>query len=217
MIPPQLAGDVPVVPDPDQARDWLDQELASPEYAAAQPTWFDLLVQRFLDWLGGFSLDSSGAEGFPWWVLVLIAIAVIIAIAVFRVVGLPRLQHRRSAQRGLFGDDDERDAATLRQAARRAALSGEWATAIAELYRALARDLDDRTLVTLLPGTTAHGFARQASMVFPAESSALEASAGDFDRVRYLGEPGSREDYQRLSELDQRVRAARPLLAETLA
>jgi len=64
----------------------------------------------------------------------------------------------------------------------------------------------------MLPGTTAHGFAREASRVFPAETDALETSAGDFDRVRYLGEAGSRDAYERLLDLDRRIRATKPLL-----
>lgn len=206
--------DTPVDPDPDQARDWLYEELASPEYAAAQPTWFDLLVQQILDWFGQFSLDPGAAGGFPWWAVILAAIVVVIAVAVFRAVGLPRLLRRRATPGALFGDDDTRDAATMRRAARRAAAAGDYTTAIAELYRAIAREADERTLVSVLPGTTAHGFARLAGAVFPAETAALETSAADFDGVRYLGTPGTRGQWETMSALDDRLRSAKPLLAD---
>ena len=43
--------DVPVVPDAPEARDWLLEELSKPEYAAARPSLFDILSQRFFEWL----------------------------------------------------------------------------------------------------------------------------------------------------------------------
>ena len=208
-----LPVEVPVQPGPDEARQWLYDELAKPEYVAAQPTWFDLLVQRILEWFDQFQAPIGQAGGFPWWVVVLLVIVAVIVIAVVRVVGLPRLLRRRKAAVGaLFGDDDDRDAATMRRDARRAAAGGDYTTAVAELYRAMARDLDERTLVAVLPGTTAHGFARGAAAVFPAEGGALETSASDFDAVRYLDGTGSREQWDRLAALDERLRAARPRL-----
>ncbi len=54
--------------------------------------------------------------------------------------------------------------ARLRDPARarpRAAEAGDFATAIAEMFRALARGLSERTIVMTSPGTTAHGFARR--------------------------------------------------------
>ena len=54
-------------PDDDEARDLLLDELSKLEYAQAQPTWFDLLVQAVLDWFG--SLRLGGGGGFPLGVL----------------------------------------------------------------------------------------------------------------------------------------------------
>ena len=43
---------VPVEPDAPDARELLLDELTDPAYAESQPTWFDLLSQAVLDWLG---------------------------------------------------------------------------------------------------------------------------------------------------------------------
>lgn len=206
-----LSTDPPVAPDREEARDWLITELTGPEYAAAQPTWFDLLVQSILDWLAQLTVPV-GEGGFPWWIVVLVVLVIIIVIIAIRIVGLPRLRRRRDAAGSLFGDDDRRDAAAMRREAARAATNGDYTTAVAELYRAVARDLDERTLVSVLPGTTAQGFARDAGTVFPTESAALAASAADFDAVRYLGATGTAEQWQRILGLDGRLRAARPQL-----
>lgn len=209
-----LPADPPVEPGRDEAEQLLVDELSKPEYTAAQPTWFDLLVQSVLDWFGRLELPLGDAAGFPWWLAVLAVIGVLIAITVIRVVGLPRLRRRRNVVGALFGEQDTRDAATMRRDARRAASAGDYTTAIAELYRAMARDLDERTIVSVMPGTTAHGFAHAAGASFPAEAVALQASAADFDTVRYLGGTGTAEQWERLVALDERIRAARPLLAE---
>ena len=110
----------------------------------------------------------------------------------------------------LFGDDENRDAATMRRDAERAAAAGDYTTAIAELFRAIARGLAERTLVTTHPGTTASEFARRGGEVFPETAAALEAAADDFDGVRYLDRVGTAAQWDAMVALDRRLRAARP-------
>src|SRR5690606_15421147 len=107
-----------------------------------------------------------------------------------------------------------RTAAELRAAARAAAGRGDWATAIAEQYRAIARGLAERELVHSLPGTTAREFAVLAGGVFPEEAAALRIAADAFDGVRYLGRPGDRDRFDAVTALEGRLRAARPTLPE---
>jgi hypothetical protein len=112
----------------------------------------------------------------------------------------------------LFGDDDDRDAATMRAAASAAAARGDHTLAIAELYRAIARDLAERTVLTVSPGTTAHGFAARAGRAFPACAADLESASTAFDGVRYLDAVGTREQYEQVVALDATIRATRPTL-----
>ena len=203
----------PLEPDADEARDLLLDELAKLEYAQAQPTWFDLLTQSIIEWFA--SLQFGGTGGLPLGVLiagaVLIALAVIAALLIY---GLPRWRRRSQVLDDLFGVSDARTARELRRDAAAAAARDDWRTAIADRYRAIARSLDERTLVALLPGTTAHAVARQAARAFPDAGSELEAAADLFDGVRYLAHEGDRAGYERLRELDDRLDRATPLLEQ---
>ena len=137
-----------------------------------------------------------------------------LVVAAFFLFGRPRLSRRSSVTAELFGEDDTRGSAELRRSAEQAAAAGDFTLAIEELYRALARNLAERTIVEVSPGTTARGFARRAGTAFPAEADRLESSAADFDEVRYLGGTGEREQYERLSVLERSLRSARPAAFE---
>lgn len=206
-----LPFEVPVDPDADEARDLLIQELAKPQYQAARPTLFDQLAQAFWDWLN--SLNIGGIEGPPAFglglVLVLIAAAIVVGILIF---GLPRLNRRSTVAGALFGDDDARDADAMRRDARAAAAAGDWSTAIAEMFRAVARGLAERTVLTVTPGTTASGFATRAGTAFPELAEEFAASARYFDEVRYLGREGTREQFEQVAALEERARALRPVI-----
>ncbi len=199
--------EVPVEPDAPDARERLLDELSDPAYAESQPSWFDLLSQAVLDWLS--SLRLAEGDGVPALALLIggLLLAAAIAAAIL-IYGVPRWRARSGVGVELLGDRDRRTARQLRRDAERWAAAGDWARAIADRYRAVARALDERTLVAALPGTTAHGFARAAGRVFPAEAAALEAAADRFDGVRYLDRPGTADDYALVRALDDRLEAA---------
>lgn len=202
--------EVPVEPGADQAREWLVQELAKPRYRAAEPTWFERLASGFWDWLTG--LFDNGVAGPPSLLVALIIVVVIAAIvAAYLIFGPPRLNRRSTAGGGvLFGDDDSRDAAAIRAAAERAAAAGDWAIATEEMFRATARGLSERAVLTITPGTTAAGFAERARAFFPDLGGELAASATGFDSVRYLDRPGSEADYRQVAALERSLRTRTP-------
>lgn len=208
-----LLLDVPVDPDRPEARRLLAEELAKQAYQQAKPTWFDQLLGGFTDWVN--SLQFGGADGPPAFGL-LVALIVIAALLVisFLVFGLPRLNRRSRVTGSLFGEDDARSAAQIRMAAEAAAARGDHATAIAEMFRAIARGLAERTVLTTSPGTTAHDFATRAGVAFPALAAELAASAAAFDDVRYLGGEGTSAQYAVVDTLERRLRAARPAVLE---
>ncbi|WP_233255520.1 DUF4129 domain-containing protein [Naasia lichenicola] len=137
-----------------------------------------------------------------------------IIVAAFFIFGRPRLSRRSGVAAELFGEDDARGSAELRRSAEQAAAAGDFTLALEELYRAIARGLAERTIVEVSPGTTARGFARRAGIAFPAEAARLASSAEDFDDVRYLGRTGTREQYERLLDLDRTLSTARPSALE---
>jgi hypothetical protein len=206
----------PVDPDADEARRWLVDELAKPDYRAAQPTWFDIVSAAIGDWFA--SLRFGGVDGGPNLGALIVVLAVIAALVVaFLVFGLPRFARKSAVDGELFGDADYRDSATIRAAAEAAAASGDIDLAILEIFRSTARSLAERTVVSTSPGTTAHDFAVRAGAAFPEFAAALTTAAASFDGVRYLGRPGTRPEYDAMTGLESGLRAARPQLQAVTA
>jgi hypothetical protein len=207
--------DTPLDPDRDAARRLLEDELAKARYqereAGETPQW----LQDFYDWLQNL-MNSLGGEGtVPWWIVLLVIVGIAVIVVAFLVFGVPRLRARSGVRRTgdeLFEADDHRDAAAMRRDADAAARAGRFGDAIAERFRAIARSLHERTLVSTLPGSTAHDVARRAAVPLPEHAAALEVAAHDFDAVRYLGDPGDRARYDRLTALDTAVQRTRPVL-----
>jgi hypothetical protein len=200
---------VPVDPDGPEAQQWLREELAKAPYQAAKPTWFDRLSQSFLDWIT--SITAPSGNGFEAWLpLVLTILAGGVVVAAFLLFGLPRRNRRSSVGVGLFAENDQRSAGDLRRSALSSAASGDWNTAVEDMFRALARGLAERTLVGATPGTTAHLFARQAGAVFPDQHERLAAAAAACDDVRYLGRNAGRADFTAMAELDRDLGTSRP-------
>jgi hypothetical protein len=207
-----LPAAVPLQPDAGTARRWLLDELAKPAYAAAEPTPIDRAVQAFLTWFTGL-FDVHGSNTPP--VLLAVAIGLVVAVLVVALLlfGLPR-RNRRSTVGALFGADDRRSADEMRRAAEAAMARGDWSLAVLERFRALARGLDERTLVAVFPGTTASAFASAAARRFSAEQAELQTAGELFDGVRYADEQATREDALSIFALDDRLAAARPQTLE---
>lgn len=213
LLPAGVPLDVPVDPGHRQAQQWLIDELAKPQYAAAQPSWFDLLVQAILRWFASLNITGGGAAQWPLIITVVVVIAAAI-VAAFLIFGPPRLGRRSESPGALFGEDDDRDSVSLRREAQRAAAAGDWASANLEMFRCIARSLSERTLVVVLPGTTAHGFAVKAATAFPDFGERLSVVAKNFDAVRYLGAGGSESSYNEIASLEAGLRVARPAITE---
>ncbi|MCS0500233.1 DUF4129 domain-containing protein [Protaetiibacter sp. 10F1B-8-1] len=211
----RLPVDVPVDPDRDEARRLLEDELAKSRYQQGEqgsgtPDW----LERLYRWFDELTHSLGGENTVPAWVVVLVVVGIAVLVVAFLVFGVPRLRRRSALAAGdeLFEADDRRDAAAMRRDADAAARDGRWGEAIAERFRAIARSLHERTLVTTVPGSTAHDVARRAAAPLPEHAPALERAASDFDAVRYLGEAGDRERYERLVALDDAIQRSRPRL-----
>lgn len=205
-----LRADVPVDPSSPDAKQWIGDELAKPEYQTAKPTWFDLASKAVQDWLASLFQGPGGNAG-PVLLLAVVLVIAGLIVAAFFIFGRPRINRRTAdGRRSLFGDDDTRTAAELRRSAASAAASGDWVVAIEEQFRAIAQGLDERTLITVSPGTTATEFAHRAASAVPAERERLLSAARAFDDVRYLERPGTEAHYQQLVALDQQLQDARP-------
>ncbi|QHC59454.1 DUF4129 domain-containing protein [Rathayibacter sp. VKM Ac-2760] len=201
----------PLDPDAQEARRLLLEELADPRYRAAEPSLFDRVVQAIRDWFASLTLPGDGA-GVPLAAVIGVLVVVVLVVVALVIAGRPRLRRRSAVTGAVLAADDGRSADELRALAEAAAARGAWDEALVERFRALVRGLDERTVLTVSPGTTAHGFSQRAAAAFPASAGALRRTADDFDRVRYLGLPCDRADYERVAELDRALAAAVPRL-----
>ncbi len=211
-----MIRDVPVDPDDEQARRWLEEELArgDEQYQPPEaPGWW----QDFLDWLErlltGADAPEAPTPAFETGQAVGIAIGILLVVAIlvvaFAIFGLPRLRKRSKVTGDLFGEHDDRSALQLRTVAQRAADAGDYTSAVVELFRSLARDLAERGIVVTFPGTTARDFARRTGLVFPPIADRLAEAAAVFDDLRYLGGVGTLAQWQWMSALDSDLRASR--------
>ncbi len=203
----RVGGDTPVVPDADTARTWLERELAESVYHR-QPS----LLRRFLDWLGSLFDDLPGlpVDGRTA-ALVVVGVLVALALVALWVSGPVRRSRRLRTAGAVLDATDRRSAGQLRADADAAAARGDWASAVADRFRAVVRSLEERVVLDERPGRTAHEAVDAASQRLPDAADDLRRAAALFDDVVY-GEhlPGADADAW-LREVDARVGALRPL------
>lgn len=207
--------DIPVDPDDETARRWLEEELGRSDQTysdPALPQWLQDLIDWIRDLLGNADVEppTTGADTGGTVGIILAVVLVVAALGVaLTIFGLPRLRRRSTVTGDLFGEDDDRSSAQIRSAAQQAADAGDFTSAVVEVFRSLARDLAERGIVIAFPGTTAREFGRRASDVFPADAERLDDAAKVFDGVRYLGRTGTEEEWRRMSALAAELRAAK--------
>ncbi|PPG41678.1 DUF4129 domain-containing protein [Pseudoclavibacter sp. RFBA6] len=213
------SGEPPLEIDEDRARDLLQGELAKSEYTQASPTWLDLWIDDFWNWVNDILQPIDGVPGgLSPIALVLGAIVVLAVIAL--LVGRPILVQR--ARRGaalspdLF-DGDERSAQELRASAAAAGARGDFETAVIEQFRALARAVHDRTVIALSPGMTATAVAAATTSAFPGQATGLQRAARSFNAARYLGLGASEDDWLALRDVDSSLQAAKPVALTSFA
>jgi len=201
----------------DQARELARRELQKQIYHRDEPSFLDRVLRKISDWLDSL-LDHapgnhSGGSGSWTALLVLVILLILIAAAVWWRIGNVR---RNAAERQSLLDEAPTTAEDHRTTAERHAAAGEWPQAIRERLRAIARDLEERVIVEPRPGRTADELASEAGAALPDHAEDLAAGVRIFDDVWYGGRTGDAEGYRRLTDLDQRLRAARPapLVAE---
>ncbi|GAB2872017.1 DUF4129 domain-containing protein [Actinoallomurus bryophytorum] len=194
----------------DQARELARRELQKQIYHRDEPSFLDRILRKINDWISSLLNHSPGNQsgGLSWTALVvLLVLLVLIAAAVWWRIGNVR---SNAAERDALLDDRPTTAKDHRATAERHAAAGEWPEAIRERLRAIARDLEERVIVEPRPGRTADELASEAGQALPDFAEELTVGVRIFDDVWYGGRTGDAEGYQRLTELDRRLRSARP-------
>ena len=202
---------VPLPVGRDEAHELAQHELRKQIYHRDEPSFLDRVLRRINDWLSSVldhaPGDHSGGSGGWAALIVLLIILVLIGAAIWWRAGSVR---RNAAERGSLLDDMPSTADDHRAAAERHAAAGEWPEAIRERLRAIARDLEERVIVEPRPGRTADELASEAGAALPDHAEDLAAAVRVFDDVWYGGRAGDADGYRLLTELDQRLRTARP-------
>lgn len=186
---------IPVDPDAETARQWARDELAKAEYTSGGENW----LQRFIRWVTNLIsqlFSGLGGRSNGWGVLITAAVVIaIVALVVWIVVGPLRRSRERSGGADALVDPSV-SAASYADQARAAAAAGDWGAAVIASYRSLVRGLDERGVIALRPGMTAHEAASDASAALPEAAASVSAAAEIFDAVRYGRTVATREDAQ---------------------
>lgn len=213
----RLADGPPLDPSSDVAHDWLATELRRPEYTDVPSIW-----ERLLTWLRDHlhALDGTGSgfAGTPPWLLVVLVLGVLgaIAYAVLRTVRSERRTARPGPRGGVLGGP-RHTAAQYRADAATALAAQDWDTAVLCGFRALAAGVVERSVLEESPGRTADEVARETARYFRAEEGALWRAATAFDAVRYGRLPATEADARHVVDAEARVHAARPGFDEATA
>ncbi len=141
----------------------------------------------------------------------MVALAALTALAVALVLarlGPLARAHRDTGQVPSGGQP--LSAADHRQRAARLAGAGDYAAAILEAVRGIARQLEERGVLSPRLGRTADEIAAEAGLALPAEAAALHDAARLFDDICYGERPGTADGYAQVRSLDTRLQSARP-------
>ena len=204
-----LAG--PVV-DPDEARVRIREELGKSEYDDSEGfvSWLLRTIEEWLlDLTGGIDGSSTLQGGIA--VVIIIALLVV-AVLVLRRTGLLRRGHTLAVPAALDAQQDL-SAAELRAASRSRLDQGQVDEGAVLALRALVRDLEDRTLLDVSEGMTAHEAAERASRPFPDLRGRLLRGADAFDMAAYSHRSASGKQAEDLLRLAEFIAESTPDLA----
>lgn len=192
--------------DRDAAHEAAQHELAKPIYPKASLTeqimdWIDELLYRLAD--GAASLPGGWLT-----VSVLLTLLVIAVVVAFRVARRT-MRTNRGSKYALFGEH-ELSAAEHRATAEQYAAAGNWSAAIRHRLRAVARQLEESSVLDPVPGRTATELASDAGRAIPALAPELRRAADAFNDVTYGERPGTEAAYRMVADLDDHLRSRTP-------
>lgn len=200
----------------DEARELARRELDKGIYHRDEPSWLERAWRNLSEWLQELVEDASNpptpGTGGGWASLVVVVLVLAVAVALVGYLMRGR-SNVRSAREALL-EEQPSTPGDHRDAAERHAAAGQWAQAIRERLRAIARDLEERAIVAPRPGRTADELAAEAGAALPEHAEHLRAGVRIFDDIWYGNRPGTPEGYAALVALDDGLRAAKPRAIE---
>lgn len=189
--------------DRDAAHRAAQDELNKPIYSKGSAR------EHFVDWVNDLIyrlLQKTSSLPGGWLtatvLFILLAIAVIVGIYILRRT----MRSRHGGDYSLF-EAAQLTAAQHRTTAENYAADGDWAAAIRHRLRAVARQLEETGVLTPAPGRTANELARDAGAALPHLAGELTQAATAFNDVTYGEQPGTRDAYQMIADLDDHLRS----------
>ncbi len=147
------------------------------------------------------SHSPTGAAGA---LSIVVLIAIVVALIIWRV-GVPQ----RAAKVGaLLTAGTTMSAAEHRLLAEQATAAGDLKTAVIERMRAVARELEERSVVDARAGRTASELAREAGRAMPSAAPALTAATELFNAIVYGDAVATADDMTVVVAADDAVRRA---------
>jgi hypothetical protein len=189
--------------DRDAAHEAAQHELAKPIYPKAS------LIERFMDWVDElFYKLAKGASALPggWLTLSVLLTLLVIAVVVAFRIARRTMRTNRGREHSLFGEH-ELSAAEHRATAEQFAAAGNWSAAIRHRLRAVARQLEESSVLDPVPGRTATELARDAGRAIPPLAGELRRAAEAFNDVTYGERPGTEAAYRMIADLDDHLRS----------
>jgi len=200
-------------PTPAEARTWLSEELHGSGY---RQTWLGSVRQWVVDRLVALfdAISRSANGGVSMVITVLVALAVIALLAWV----LPRVRREPvvAGPDGAVLEDLTITPGTYRRLAARALTEGRYDDAVLDGFRAIAKDMSDRTLLDDAPGRTAHEVSHDVGHAFPDHAVRLAQAADVFDAVRYGHRRAGSDQASQIQQLDTELVGTRPVLAASL-
>jgi hypothetical protein len=197
-------------PTPDEARDWLEQELQGSDY---QSSWLDSVIGWISDKVRALleGADNLADSGVSLVVTVLVALAVI-ALLVWILPKVRREPVVAHEDRAVL-EDLTITPRLYRDRAAQAFKDGRYDEAVLDGFRAIAKDMSDRTLLDDAPGRTAHEVSLALASPFPGHAERLARAADVFDSVRYGHRRATVDQASGVQQLDTELVRTRPVLA----
>jgi hypothetical protein len=199
-------------PTPDEARKWLSDELNGSEY---HDQWLDSAIRWILDQINKL---LEGANSLTHGALsTAITVAVALAVIAILVWVVPRVRREpvAAASDGAVLEDLRITPRTYRDRAAQAFEEGRLDDAVLDGFRAIARDMSDRSLLNDAPGRTAHEVSLALALPFPGHADRLVEAANSFDAIRYGHRHATAGQAEQVLQLDAELVRTAPMLATT--
>lgn len=193
------------------AREAAERELAKPIYHRDDPSLVMQAILQLVEWISDFLTRAAQVAPGGWAGMLATLLLLVLVAAAVRLRAGPVGRSRARGEPLLSGRaltaDEHRSRADAHTGAE------EWAEAVRERLRAIARALEERAIIEPRVGRTAHELAVEAGTLLPTHAEELRAAARAFDDVWYGGLLATPDTYNQLRQLDEQLSAVRPAFA----